>query len=1459
MDCRSKSYREEAYVEALEPRLLLAGSTGPVTHFDWEPISSPQTVDVPFTTTITAKDANDYTVTDFSGPVNLSGQTGPDTVVTIGTGTYGWTPVLYSNCHDARNQVIYHASEVGAADRITSLALNVTNVPGQVLNNWTIRMKHTALSAYSTYAWEGSGWTTVYQSNQTISAIGWTTFVFSTPFDYNGSSNLMVDFSFNNSSSSTNGAVQGTNTYQTRSMYYITNSGYGGDPLTWSGASPSPQDSSYIPNIRLNRVAPVAITPAASGSFVNGVWTGQVTVNQEAPGIVLQAVDGSSHVGTSNTFNVAYIGNLGVTVPTSVTEGNGVLAGQGTVTVSLAPTSDLTVTLASSDTTEATVPATVTILAGQTSATFDLTFVDDGDLDWIQNATITASSAGYRGATGTIAIHDNETAALTVTLPASATEGAGVLTGAGTVTVSAAPASNVTVSLTSSDTTELTVPATVTILAGQTSATFGVTIVNDMVLDGTQAASVTAHVENWTDGMAGMNVLDNESLNLKVWLPAQYYENQGVQVGAGMVSISGPLEPAADLVVALTSSDLTELTAPATVTIPAGQTSATFDLTLVDDALYDGTQTVTVTASAPGFVNGSKTMSVADDEVHHYTIDLIASRNAAGVPFSVIIGALDINNSTITVFTGTVALSAAGNGGAISVTPASTTAFVYGVWRGNVTVNAVDTNVVLTASDGAGHTVASNAFNVVVPSEIHGSQWCDLDGDGVWDAGELPLAGWTIFIDADHDGKWDAGEQAQVTDANGRYTFPYLAAGTYRVGEVVQPGWTQTHPGGAGTMAVTLGVGQVATGVDFANWIVSPSEIHGTKWSDLDGDGARDVNEPTLAGWTIYLDTNHNAQRDAGEPSQVTSADGQYAFTYLPVGTYTVGEVMPSGWVQTWPSAAGTTNVIVNGGVETGNLAGWTIQKSGVGNVVINDGSYVPASPDGPLPPYGGGFSALIDLAVGLLEFHSQEGWSVPFAPGSCVHIFHGPAVASWGSVPAGATDYGFEDIGGPSSATHGDADYDDAVIRIYDNDPGEAFLIWGTSGYSNSLRANGQLLMYIPSHFGAFTPPITVPIPSGGGTGVLCQDVVIPAGATASLNWVDRIRNFGNGFSHPDQEYRVEVRNTADQVLATVFSTNPGDALLQDWTARSADVSAFAGQTVRVAFVAQNSAGYFDVHIDDVSLTGTGGNWPIPVTLGAGQVVTGIDFGNRPLSPVPTAPGDLTATGVTSTQLRLDWSAASDPQSGVDHYNIYRDGTLLTTVPGGATTFTDTGLAFLSSHSYQVSAVNGLALEGTITAPVTGSPLVDTTGPTAPAALTATGLNYTQIRLDWSAASDPETGVTNYKVYRDGTFVGTVPAGQLIFTDSSLVFETGYSYAVSAVNGIGIEGAQATVSLTYIDIFPPTVASSVWLWEDHAQVVFGEPVEAATAQNPANYAITCPSQYVKVLSAVLQSDNRTV
>jgi len=85
-----------------------------------------------------------------------------------------------------------------------------------------------------------------------------------------------------------------------------------------------------------------------------------------------------------------------------------------------------------------------------------------------------------------------------------------------------------------------------------------------------------------------------------------------VLTGQGMVSIPGTLD--SDLTVSLASNDTTEVTVPSTVTISAGQTSATFDLTIVDDTEIDGTQTVTVTASVFGWTDGTDTIAVADNE-----------------------------------------------------------------------------------------------------------------------------------------------------------------------------------------------------------------------------------------------------------------------------------------------------------------------------------------------------------------------------------------------------------------------------------------------------------------------------------------------------------------------------------------------------------------------------------------------------------------------------------------------------------------------------------------------------------------------------------------------------------------------------------------------------------------------------------------------------------------------------
>ena len=55
---------------------VFATQPGPVAQFQWSTISSPQYATVPFSTTITAEDANGYTATSFNGSAALSGAVG---------------------------------------------------------------------------------------------------------------------------------------------------------------------------------------------------------------------------------------------------------------------------------------------------------------------------------------------------------------------------------------------------------------------------------------------------------------------------------------------------------------------------------------------------------------------------------------------------------------------------------------------------------------------------------------------------------------------------------------------------------------------------------------------------------------------------------------------------------------------------------------------------------------------------------------------------------------------------------------------------------------------------------------------------------------------------------------------------------------------------------------------------------------------------------------------------------------------------------------------------------------------------------------------------------------------------------------------------------------------------------------------------------------------------------------
>ncbi|MEM8679636.1 MAG: PQQ-binding-like beta-propeller repeat protein, partial [Planctomycetota bacterium] len=290
------------------------------------------------------------------------------------------------------------------------------------------------------------------------------------------------------------------------------------------------------------------------------------------------------------------------------TEGNGML--EGRVEIPYAVEHDVTISLASDDHTELVPPPYVFLPAGATSVPFQLTIVDDALLDGTQIAQISASANGFSPASTTAGVYDNETTTLSVLLPASVTEGDGLLAGVGMISVPTTPTSDIVVALHSDDTSELVLPTTVTLPAGSRSATFDLSVIDDPDVDGPQRTRVTAFVGEWTDGVAELRVEDNESPFLTLTGVSEVDENAGEL----SLSVEVPYRFDADLTLLLESSDTSELMVPPLVTVPAGTRHADFRVTVVDDSLLDGSRFAMLTVSSVGFDGDQLYIAVHDNE-----------------------------------------------------------------------------------------------------------------------------------------------------------------------------------------------------------------------------------------------------------------------------------------------------------------------------------------------------------------------------------------------------------------------------------------------------------------------------------------------------------------------------------------------------------------------------------------------------------------------------------------------------------------------------------------------------------------------------------------------------------------------------------------------------------------------------------------------------------------------------
>ncbi len=85
------------------------------------------------------------------------------------------------------------------------------------------------------------------------------------------------------------------------------------------------------------------------------------------------------------------------------------------------------------------------------------------------------------------------------------------------------------------------------------------------------------------------------------------------------------------------------------------------------------------------------------------------------------------------------------------------------------------------------------------------------------------------------------------------------------------------------------------------------SSISGSLFNGLNGSGVRASNDPSLAGWTVYIDQNNTGQLQAGDPSATTGSDGAYQLNGLPLDTSLPLRVAsPAGWAPSTEAASFT-------------------------------------------------------------------------------------------------------------------------------------------------------------------------------------------------------------------------------------------------------------------------------------------------------------------------------------------------------------------------------------------------------------------------------------------------------------------------------------------------------------------------------------------------------------------------
>ncbi len=564
----------------------------------------------------------------------------------------------------------------------------------------------------------------------------------------------------------------------------------------------------------------------------------------------------------------------------------------------------------------------------------------------------------------------------------------------------------------------------------------------------------------------------------------------------------------------------------------------------------------------------------------------------------------------------------------------------------------------------------SMAFLTADLNEFCGRVWCDDNGNGTQDGGEIGVANVTLVLwrDFDNNDVVDAGTDVALvsttTDAAGDYCFGVASTGDYVI--TVK---TDTLPANfilaqADVQAVSVvGFGNTVNGLDFIK-VGAVGTLGDTVFSDEDADGVQDITEPGLRDVTVNLygpgpDGTCGTPDDVFLATTTTDGGGYYFFQSLVDGSYCVdvdeSTLPPASTLTTAnePHAAtitaGSNDLLGDFGYQFPGRIGDLVWLD-----VDGDGAFDPGEPGlagidvtltGPGPD--GFLGTADDVAVAATTTGADGTYQfMGLAPGSYA------VTADATDTPSGTTlttfanplrvtlrqgqDFVDADFGFVGSGTIGDRVWDD-VDGDGVQDGGEP----GISGVTVNLTEAGpdgtlgtaDDLSFPPQVTGA-TGLYTFPGLPGGTYHVDVDESTLPLGLrTRTSGDSPTLVTLATGGNHTtaDFGFKTDDASIGDRIwndLDGDGTDDPGEPGLvgvtvnlteagPDGTLGTADDIA-AGTTATGALGAYDftalPAGTYRVDVDESSLAAglqlSTGNEPLDVTLAASQDYNTADFG---------------------------------------------------------------------------------------------------------------------------------------------------------------------------------------------------------------------------------------------------------